>query len=183
MDKTCSICKVPKPVSEFGSDKRRPDGRRSSCNICRHEHEYVKNADKIKARLNIKYATDDSFREKARTIARERYKNNPEELKARSRRTAYYKHGISTAQFNAMQVAQDYTCLICGRTAEEANPYKKDLCIDHDHFCCPYPNRSCGKCIRGLLCHSCNVALGFFHDSPVLLQSAIDYLAKWKAIS
>jgi hypothetical protein len=45
----------------------------------------------------------------------------------------------------------------------------KNLAVDHCH--------QTGK-VRGLLCHSCNTALGNFRDSIESLQSAIDYLSR-----
>lgn len=50
--------------------------------------------------------------------------------------------------------------------------------LDHDHTCCeankiPY----CGDCVRGVLCHSCNLALGHFQDDPVKLRKALSYLS------
>ena len=49
------------------------------------------------------------------------------------------------------------------------------LSVDHDHGCCP-GRKSCGKCLRGLLCRRCNIDLGGFGDDPELLYSAADYL-------
>lgn len=49
------------------------------------------------------------------------------------------------------------------------------ICIDHDHTCCP-GTRSCGKCVRGLLCVNCNLGLGKFRDNPDLLRLAAGYI-------
>lgn len=43
-------------------------------------------------------------------------------------------------------------CAVCGS--------KEDLCIDHDHKCCS-GMRSCGKCVRGVLCRNHNLAEGY----------------------
>jgi hypothetical protein len=51
------------------------------------------------------------------------------------------------------------------------------LVVDHDHECCPGP-RSCGKCVRGLICNECNLALGLGQD-PQTLRSLADYLDRW----
>lgn len=61
---------------------------------------------------------------------------------------------------------QDYRCAICGRKEDE---FGKRLCIDHDHK----TDR-----IRGLLCNTCNFLIGCAQDSPVILNSAIDYLTQ-----
>lgn len=64
-------------------------------------------------------------------------------------------------------------CDICGKTGEHR---KGELVIDHDHVCCPEPSRSCGKCVRGLVCSGCNWALGQAGDSPERLRAMADYI-------
>jgi hypothetical protein len=81
---------------------------------------------------------------------------------ARSRWNQAYKlkrMGLTPERFGEMLETQEYACAMC-RT-----PFQEDqrICIDHDHACCPpsTPTRCCGKCVRGLLCLTCNIALGY----------------------
>lgn len=60
-----------------------------------------------------------------------------------------------------------------------------NLNIDHDHSCCPpgkkFSNksqRSCGKCVRGLLCRPCNKSLGMLQENPRRIQGLLDYLQR-----
>lgn len=46
-------------------------------------------------------------------------------------------------------------CFVCGSM--------DNLCIDHDHECCP-GKITCGKCIRGVLCWSHNLAEAAFKN-------------------
>ena len=58
-------------------------------------------------------------------------------------------------------------------------PDKRGYCIDHDHKCCSGA-KSCGKCVRGLLCSSCNCMLGMAKDQiPTLLRLA-DYIREYE---
>jgi hypothetical protein len=59
----------------------------------------------------------------------------------------------------------------CKACKESANM----LQVDHDHSCCSGP-KSCGKCVRGLLCGNCNKILGLANDSVKRLKDLIVYL-------
>ena len=56
------------------------------------------------------------------------------------------------------------------------------LAIDHDRNCCP-GNKSCGKCLRGMILRNINAALGMFGDNPDLLRTAADYIERYQARS
>jgi hypothetical protein len=83
---------------------------------------------------------------------------------ARSRWNQTYRlrrYGLTPERFAQMLEMQGYACAMCHE------PFEKDqrICIDHDHACCPptpgAQTRCCGKCLRGLLCLTCNVAVGY----------------------
>ena len=102
------------------------------------------------------------------------YSQNPNHKAHQRDYMRHYYYGVKAEQFQELWKRQDGRCAACGDPLEV--PY-----IDHDHACCPQ-QKSCGKCIRGLLCRGCNFGLGAFHDSIVRLQGAIDYLSRIKAI-
>lgn len=77
------------------------------------------------------------------------------------------KYGLTVLQWNEMFAAQGGACALCRSTT--ANNKSGTFETDHDHSCCPGP-RSCGKCVRGLLCHPCNIRLGWIDKNWNLLQ-------------
>ncbi|HEX4521063.1 MAG TPA: endonuclease VII domain-containing protein [Gaiellaceae bacterium] len=99
-----------------------------------------------------------------RSKARDYYRAHPDRRRVQTLR----RYGITAEQFEGMLEAQEGACAICH--AEEVV-----LQVDHDHSCCP-GQRSCGGCIRGLLCAKCNTAVAFFDDDPERLRRTISYL-------
>jgi hypothetical protein len=80
--------------------------------------------------------------------------------------------GITEAEVAALLTAQRGRCAIC-KSLEPTG--SGDWHIDHDHTCCP-GKRSCGKCVRGLLCSRCNVGIGCLQDDPKVIAAALRYI-------
>lgn len=62
-------------------------------------------------------------------------------------------------------------CAICGS--------KDNLCVDHDHNCCP-GKYTCGNCVRGVLCHKHNKGEGAFESIEEILR-LLDYRLRFEA--
>ncbi len=81
-----------------------------------------------------------------------------------------FRYGLQPGEFDEMFAHQNGECAIC------LSPFGDDTpCIDHDHTCCP-GLKSCGKCVRGILCRQCNAWLGRVKDDPIVLRRAANYL-------
>ena len=82
------------------------------------------------------------------------------------------KYGLTYEDYLLMLDSQNGVCSICGRPERLLGKggVVRPLNVDHDH--------STGK-IRGLLCASCNLALGNLEDSVDYLKNAISYLEKF----
>lgn len=70
-------------------------------------------------------------------------------------------YGLSADQYEQMWDAQAGCCAVCRKYI----PYK--LAVDHCHDT---------RKIRGLLCTTCNMGLGAFHDDPTVLRRAALYI-------
>jgi hypothetical protein len=84
--------------------------------------------------------------------------------------------GISLARYLEILDQQNGVCAICCKeeVALVGGSLRK-LAVDHDHQCCP-GKKSCGKCVRGILCSYCNAGLGFFREDESSLIKAVNYI-------
>lgn len=116
-------------------------------------------------------------REKVLTKTSEYYQKNKEKI--RSRTQAYNikaKYNITLEQFENILHKQNGKCTICRSILRIKGSNGQDkFQIDHDHKCCP-SSKTCGNCIRSILCSRCNLVIGLMEDNPEILQNAANYL-------
>jgi len=82
-------------------------------------------------------------------------------------------YGLDWSDLVVMYNKAEGRCEVCGTFLELApDKGERDLaaCVDHDH--------QSGN-VRGILCRSCNVALGHFKDSKERVYNAFKYLEKY----
>jgi hypothetical protein len=87
----------------------------------------------------------------------------------RSRIQNLKKYGLTPETFSDLEKSCSSLCMICGEKPISNFGKTVRLHVDHDH--------ETGM-VRGLLCGSCNVAIGHFKNSVENLKSAIIYLEK-----
>jgi hypothetical protein len=194
--KQCMKCKEYKERDLFSTDKSAKDGKYAYCKSCNAAKnrafraanpEYNRawqkaNPEKAAATTRAyreanpekaaaaTRAYREANREKAAANARAWEKANPEKA-AESRRVCLYN--LTNEKYQELLDKQNNSCKICLKPFTDTTPH-----IDHDHVCCP-GKKSCGECVRGLLCNACNTGLGFFKDSAEILQSGKNYLDEY----
>jgi hypothetical protein len=109
-----------------------------------------------------------SYCKKHERLRRKGYRDGELEWKRYLKRN----YNISAKEYYELLENQGGGCAICGMTEEELGQH---LSVDHNHRCCPQRKKSCGMCVRGLLCPNCNNGLGRFQDNPELLLKAFEY--------
>ncbi len=162
--KQCLVCLERKPFSSFYKDNRRKDGYGIYCKGC----------------WSDKYCSTDEQKKSRRLAVKKHWdaKSGTVEFKEQRRTNqlrALYK--LSREQYQIMLDSQNNQCAICEcNFSESVVPV-----VDHDHNCC-HGQRSCGGCLRALLCGSCNMALGGFKDNPDTLDKASAYVRSFQSI-
>jgi hypothetical protein len=123
--------------------------------------DWAKNNPNKKKESNQKSARLHPEKEKARK--QKWRKANPDKIKSIRLKTRF---GITLESFNDMFNNQNGRCLICDLLFDHSK--KKTMPhVDHNHDT---------KKVRGLLCHGCNIILGFCRDNPAILTKAVTYL-------
>lgn len=150
--KSCLDCRIEKPLTEFHRDGN--GGHVPRCKPCRSAR---RRADPREREANRKYRAAE--------------RADPARQSAMLANNFRWRYGITTADRDARLAAQGGVCAICATP----DPGVKNWSTDHDRSCCP-GNRSCGKCVRGVLCPSCNLALGLMKDDADRLVSAARYV-------
>lgn len=98
------------------------------------------------------------------------HRESPESRKKSNRKYRLSSYGLTQEQYERLLTAQLYACSMC------QEPFEKGqlIHVDHDHRCCQKKNQSCGRCVRGLLCHSCNIALGHIGRRYAIARAYLD---------
>lgn len=136
-EKPCSKCGMPKPLSEFGKDKSKPDGLRPDCKTCRSEYaakKYVENPEYFQ-----------NYREENRDILRQRsneqyHKNTEWYQEYRDTNREYYRQkAIQWAKDNPVKVrnsAHKRRALKRNSTGTHTAQDILDLYNEQNGFCC-----------------------------------------------
>jgi hypothetical protein len=95
------------------------------------------------------------------------------------------KFGLSAEEYNWLLEAQLDSCALCeepetAKFITQLEGKTQRLSVDHFHGCGAghKSEHGCKKCIRGLLCKSCNVLLGHVEGKKILESRFEDYLSR-----
>lgn len=162
----CPRCEQKLPATEafFYLEPKLKSGFSSRCRECTK-------ALKRENSAKIKAADPEAWTQRNTEYQKTYKKKDPERAKRQEKNATLWKmFRITLEQYEAMLMAQGGVCAVC-----KSPPDKVALAVDHDHKCCPF-RKSCGKCVRGLLCAKCNTGLGGIEE---FLDEAKEYLKKW----
>lgn len=123
--KTCTVCREPKPLSDYYASKRSADGKGYRCKLCDNKAR--------KATLKRSVGTQNGYR----------------------RRHLQAVYGLTVEAYDAMLASQGNTCAICKTDnpyghGNEPTRMKMSFAVDHCHETGTVRGLLCNTCNRGL---------------------------------
>lgn len=103
-----------------------------------------------------------------------RAEGRPRHPKGYYRKANLRKYGLTVEDYISLLEQQHGVCAICMKPEPQiVGSERRNLVVDHDHIT--------GK-VRGLLCTTCNVALGMVHEDTAKLQAMIRYIEQYNEV-
>lgn len=169
--KKCSgPCGKTLPVNEFYWNTREQRCKVGKCKACwsayvqaRRKNMSSKQKEKLRA-VNTAWAH------------RDRNKHPKKWWLRRTKADLSKKFRVTYEWFQSKLAEQGGVCAIC----DGINENGRRLSVDHAHSCCPTSSKTCGKCVRGILCSRCNHALERIEAHANWHERALAYLASYK---
>lgn len=166
MEKKCTRCDTTKPLEDFAKSKQVKSGYGAWCKPCQ-------NAARRESAARTKAADPEAYLLRQREYVRRYQQKHPERVAEKDwSYRVKSRFGITVERYYALFDEQGGVCAGC-----KTPPGKKKLAIDHDRKCCD-GRRSCGSCVRGLLCSNCNTALGLLKESEETIANLLAYMEK-----
>lgn len=168
--KLCWRCRAVLPIDEFDWRADRSKGRKTACRGCEDPNgtKRCRSCQQIKPKSEFHKNIQGG------------YLHWQSDCKAcqkgfmRKYRLAEH-YGMTVEDYDRLLVKQSGKCAICDTPPADDGVLR----VDHDHRCCP-GDKTCGKCVRGLLCDRCNRGLGYFRDDKQSLRTAIAYIERYE---
>jgi hypothetical protein len=166
---SCQAAGKLQPPENFRVSKVTADGLSICCRFCWHRNSLAK---EVVNKLRELASKEHKNKKSAKWVA-----DNPQKAKIFQMNSAIRRYGVSPEWYVAKLSEQKGKCAVC----DTNDPGRGGrFYIDHDHHCCSQrKKRCCGKCVRGLLCSSCNLRLAALEMAEWLPQAEA-YLARYK---
>ena len=148
---TCTLCKLVLPATaEYFYRSKKFDKCNGGLVYC------CKKCDNKKRK-----AYNEKHKKKVAANKKQYYELNKDKIRSRMLLKHY---GIDSEEYDNLLCLQDGICAICKQPETRKLRGKiPPLSVDHNH--------NTGK-VRGLLCNTCNRAIGLLHDDSKLLKAA-----------
>ena len=132
-----------------------------------------------------KLKTDPEYKAYRAKLEKEKRDRMPEFYRAREFAREMKKYGTTVEWYRDRLIEQNGLCVLCEHLSHHHGTIQR-LQVDHDHKCCDLHTKSCGKCLRSLLCANCNILISYWErfaeqgtvvpEPNTWLYRAVEYL-------